>query len=57
MLGAIGAPPLYALVSDDRSHPVTVGSFAMAVNAVIAITVNVQRCRSASRLIVAGSNR
>ena len=54
MLGAIGAPPLYALVSDDRSAPATAGSFASAVNAVMAITVNVQRCSSASRMIVAG---
>jgi hypothetical protein len=57
MLGAIGAPPLYTLVKDDRSAEDSDGSFISDVNAVIAMTVNVHRCRSASRSIVAGSNR
>jgi hypothetical protein len=43
MLGAIGAPALYTLVGDDRSQPEMDGSLAIVVNAVIAITVNVQR--------------
>ena len=43
VLGAIGAPPLYTLVSDDRSRPSHDGSFISAMNTVMAPTVNVGR--------------
>ena len=57
MAGAIGAPPLYTLVSDDRSRPSHDGSFIKAMNTVIAPTVNVGCHRSMRSSMVAGSKR
>src|SRR5438094_6311080 len=56
-LGAMGAPPLYTFVSDDRSRPSKLGSFINAMNTVMAPTVNVGRYRSMRSSTVAGSKR
>src|SRR5262249_27510118 len=55
--GAIGAPPLYTFVSDDRSRPGHDGSFISAMNTVIAPTVNVGRYCSIRSSTVRGSKR
>ncbi len=56
-LGAMGAPPLYTFVSDDRSRPGHDASFINAMNTVIAPTVNVGRHRSIRSRVVTGSKR
>ena len=55
--GAIGAPPEYTRVKDEKSRPSADSSLISAVNTVIAPTVNVQRCFSIRSSVAAGSNR